>query len=66
MCHYTLWIYPCGDSYILRSSLCSIGTKCTAFEVVSGHRLETDCFNCLRSPRRRKLPARARGIYAPS
>lgn len=66
MCHYILSIYPCGDSYINRSTLCRNGPHCTAFEVVSHQRSAIDCFLCRRSPRRRKLPARARGIFAPS
>jgi len=66
MCHYALSIYPCGDSYILPSSLCGNAPRCAVFEVVSAQRLMVDCFLCQRSPRRRKLPARARGIYAPS
>lgn len=66
MCHYILSIYPCGDSYINRSTLCRNGPHCTSFEVVSHQRSPIDCFLCRRSPRRRKLPARARGIFAPS
>jgi len=66
MCHHTLSIYPCGDSYITPSSLCGSGPRCTVFKVVSAQRHMVDCFPCQRSPRRRRLPARARGIYAPS
>lgn len=66
MCHFTLSIHPCGDSYINRTSLCSNGAKCTIFEVVRTETNGFDCFQCRRSPKRRMLPAKSRGIFAPS
>ncbi|KAI9858296.1 MAG: hypothetical protein M1813_007571 [Trichoglossum hirsutum] len=131
MCHYTLHIHTCGDSYFTKYSSCSFdraahhpqsalnplhpfarpslphhnpqllhyhpslpnspaalgrpaaaaaglpaaysnfqtleggeAAKCYVFEVVLQNREPDDCPACARSPRRRRLPARARGIYA--
>ena len=66
MCKYTLYVYTCGDSYINRTFVCNKGTTCTIFEVVTSERPNNDCFPCRKSAKRRMLPARARGIYAPS
>jgi hypothetical protein len=40
--------------------------KCYVFEVVLQKREEKDCPTCRRSERRRNLPAKSRGIFAPS
>ena len=138
MCHFALYIHPCGDSYYLKYSSCSYDRfahhpesalnplhpltrpnlheatpssfstenslssstahtsstwtsvsencepkpgavsdlsrpkgggemgKCYIFEVVLQKREPMDCPSCRRSERRRKLPARSRGIFAPS
>lgn len=65
MCQFRLHLHPCGDSYLIRSLICQRGPKCTRFEVVEDpERFPYDCFACRKSPKRRMLPARARGIFA--
>ncbi|KAJ6264228.1 hypothetical protein Dda_0371 [Drechslerella dactyloides] len=68
MCNISLHCYECGDSYLLPTpARCETNrTKgsCESFEVGQTFRLNTDCPYCRRSQKRRKLPAKARGIYA--
>jgi len=66
MCQYKLQIFTCGDSYITREKPCATGypPSCNTFEVPLEARHAIDCYACRRNPKRRILPAMARGIYA--
>ncbi|KAI5845941.1 hypothetical protein BZA05DRAFT_421190 [Tricharina praecox] len=66
MCQYKLQIFACGDSYITREKPCAnrYPLHCNTFEVPLETRHAIDCYPCRRNPKRRILPAMARGIYA--
>jgi len=70
MCHHNLHIYKCGDSFLIpMPGPCNIHKttgKCDEFNVRDQFRYDMDCPYCRRSEKRRKLPGRARGIYAVS